>query len=479
MENNNNLPDHLFFKKPKTQIGQEDPFQFDQFNRKPEADFLLSAISKIQQPAVISISAPFGAGKSYFVKMLSQHLRNNAFKTVTFDAWEHDSSNDAFSSFTSIFLEHFGENKDRKSLAKAARKVAGSTAKIATTVALGATTKLLIGEKAAEKLSNINLSEDAIAAAVEKLGGEAFEAVQQNIRFKKKFQDELKNFIEKQNFKKIVIFIDELDRCKPEFAMDLLENIKHLFDIPGTVFILSTDTRQLANLVNVRYGSGERSQEYLRKFIDWEFNLPRPATVKYLKYLLDLSSFKESKNSIFPNEFESLASALAAASFHYDLKPRDLNQIITAGQMKAYEVPSISATSATFHELFRLFDSDLFKEWKSFVRYETHEINSLYKILNSIGKLNLTSLTFDDIGRPELILFYILCLSRKPIKNSRVTTLGPRSSRPIDTKKIENLLENDRRNLDHCLHPATQYENPNISFYIDKEIKMSFENSNQ
>ena len=211
MENNNNLPDHLFFKKPKTQIGQEDPFQFDQFNRKPEADFLLSAISKIQQPAVISISAPFGAGKSYFVKMLSQHLRNNAFKTVTFDAWEHDSSNDAFSSFTSIFLEHFGENKDRKSLAKAARKVAGSTAKIATTVALGATTKLLIGEKAAEKLSNINLSEDAIAAAVEKLGGEAFEAVQQNIRFKKKFQDELKNFIEKQNFKKIVIFIDELD----------------------------------------------------------------------------------------------------------------------------------------------------------------------------------------------------------------------------------------------------------------------------
>lgn len=468
---NNNTPKHLFFKKPKTQINPERPFEFDRFNREPDANFLLDIISKIKQPAVISISAPFGAGKSYFVKMLSEHLSNNDFKTVTFDSWEHDSSNDAFSSFTSVFLEHFGKNKDHIGLIKAAKKVAGATAKIATTATLGATTKFLIGEKAADKLSDINLSEESIADAVEKLGGEAFEAVQQNIRFKKGFQDELKEFVKNQNFSKIVIFIDELDRCRPEFAMDLLENIKHLFDIPGTIFVLSTDTQQLANLVNVRYGSGERSQEYLRKFIDWEFSLPRPATVKYLEHLLiDLSSFRDD-DPIFSQGLKTLASALAAASFVYDLKPRDLNQIVTAGQMRAQENTRASATSAVIYELFNIFDPELFAQWKSFARGEINEIKKLYEVVNTIAKLNLPSLEFDVISKEELILFYILCLSRKKQTQSPSQS---RNTRPVQIGKIEKLNRSENDYLTAHTKPGVRIDHPNTSFYIDKEIRVSF-----
>lgn len=50
------------------------------------------------------------------------------------------------------------------------------------------------------------------------------------------------------------IFIDELDRCRPSYAVEMLETIKHIFDISGVVFVVATDTEQLQHAVKVVYG---------------------------------------------------------------------------------------------------------------------------------------------------------------------------------------------------------------------------------
>lgn len=62
------------------------------------------------------------------------------------------------------------------------------------------------------------------------------------------------------------IFIDELDRCRPSVAIDTLEQVKHLFDLPEIKFIIATDTTQLSHSVKTIYGEGFHGRTYLRRF---------------------------------------------------------------------------------------------------------------------------------------------------------------------------------------------------------------------
>ena len=72
----------------------------------------------------------------------------------------------------------------------------------------------------------------------------------------------------------LIICIDELDRCRPTFAIEMLERIKHLFDVPGIVFVLSIDKAQLESSTAAVYGERINAPEYLRRFIDVEYALP-------------------------------------------------------------------------------------------------------------------------------------------------------------------------------------------------------------
>lgn len=71
----------------------------------------------------------------------------------------------------------------------------------------------------------------------------------------------------------IVIFVDELDRCRPNFAVDMLEIIKHTFDVEGVSFVLITNTQQLRASVNHCYGQAVDAQRYLDKFVKFRFEL--------------------------------------------------------------------------------------------------------------------------------------------------------------------------------------------------------------
>ncbi|MFI8039422.1 P-loop NTPase fold protein, partial [Acinetobacter baumannii] len=72
--------------------------------------------------------------------------------------------------------------------------------------------------------------------------------------------------------KPLVFIVDELDRCKPEFAIRLIERIKHFFDIPKVVFILAINKTQLEESINNFYGFSNTAN-YLEKFIDFSIML--------------------------------------------------------------------------------------------------------------------------------------------------------------------------------------------------------------
>ena len=75
--------------------------------------------------------------------------------------------------------------------------------------------------------------------------------------------------------KPIVFIIDELDRCKPDFALELLEQVKHLFSVKGITFLLVTNREQLEESIKSKYGQGINPTNYLHKFINIWLTMPR------------------------------------------------------------------------------------------------------------------------------------------------------------------------------------------------------------
>lgn len=99
------------------------------------------------------------------------------------------------------------------------------------------------------------------------------------------FKKGLFEITSKLNGKNIYVFVDELERCRPTFAIELLEAIKHLFGVKGLVFVLGIDREQLKHTISNIYGCGMDGEGYLRRFIDLELELPQPDIKKFTKYL--------------------------------------------------------------------------------------------------------------------------------------------------------------------------------------------------
>lgn len=100
-----------------------------------------------------------------------------------------------------------------------------------------------------------------------------------------------KNFLSswaKKANKPIIIIIDELDRSRPDYAVKTLETLKHFFDIPGLVFVLAIDEKQLQTSVKTLFGT-ENFDGYKRKFINNSFILPVPDKVKFTEFLYEKS----------------------------------------------------------------------------------------------------------------------------------------------------------------------------------------------
>ncbi|MBQ0054830.1 MAG: hypothetical protein KBS54_01625 [Synergistaceae bacterium] len=105
------------------------------------------------------------------------------------------------------------------------------------------------------------------------------------IKSQKSLEERINEFlgiITNERGEKIVIFIDELDRCKPSFAVKLLERVKHYFDNERVIFVFSTNLEQLQHTVKKFYGIDFDATRYLNRFFDYVFELPEADMENYL-----------------------------------------------------------------------------------------------------------------------------------------------------------------------------------------------------
>lgn len=254
-------------------------FDNDKLDRKQLAEKLTGYLERLKDGAVLAIDAPWGEGKTWFGRNWNKSLNDNGFKTIYIDSFEQDYIDDPFILLASKLLEIIKENgtaSENKNFKKTATQIAKSTLSISTKIGLNLATRVLLGnvdlneelEKSIEEVGTY--SADSISKIIEN----RFDNYKEEKESSGQFKNIVKNYASKQE-KPIVIFIDELDRCKPTFAVSLIERIKHYFDVPNIVFVLLLNREQLENAVQGVYGINTDASKYLDKFVNFHFKLPR------------------------------------------------------------------------------------------------------------------------------------------------------------------------------------------------------------
>ncbi|MBL3594816.1 hypothetical protein JMM63_04405 [Rhodovulum sulfidophilum] len=272
----------------------ETAFGEDSLGRRELSRQLSELVEKIEDPIVLALDDKWGSGKTYFLKRwVAAHTKENEgiATTVYFDAFENDYSSDPLVSLISTIIDRLPKSKANKiaNLKEAGKKLIKPTLGLALSM-------ITLGAK-----QSLDEFGDAIADATADEARSVARDIWDDERAKR---DAIRDFkkllgeITKENNTALVVVVDELDRCRPDYALSVLEIIKHFFSVTKVHFILGTNGEALENIVRARYGAGIDAERYLRKFVTATFSLPRNdgcqnGQIVTIKYAREMSAKME------------------------------------------------------------------------------------------------------------------------------------------------------------------------------------------
>ena len=252
-------PPLLKVEEPK--IDPDKPWCDDELDRQKIADRLTTVIKDQEAPFVISLDGRWGTGKTFLLKRWQAQLVNDGFQAIYFNAWEDDFCDDPLLAIIGQLAEHFQEGK----LKAMATRIGEVALPILTGRFLGVSLKR-------EDLSRKDLLAD----------------YRIQLRTKREIRERLTDLaalVRNETDQPLVFIIDELDRCRPTFAIELLERVKHIFDVRHIVFVFGINRTELTKSVQSIYGDIDASV-YLRRFFDMEFVLPEADPETFCRHLL-------------------------------------------------------------------------------------------------------------------------------------------------------------------------------------------------
>lgn len=369
-------------------IPQEAPFINCKLGREPYAKVLTDIIRTNGDGFVLAIDNKWGAGKTTFVSMWSKMLQNEDFQTLYFNAWENDFENNPFVAITAELKTLLKDESSPvyKEIISKGSKIAKAT--------IPSVMKAIIKRYAGEEIADImnDYSKGVLEAFQEDI--DSYVDRKKNIR---EFHVDLEAYIKQNsNGKPIVFIIDELDRCRPDYAVSVLENVKHLFSVKGIVFVLSIDKEQLGHAICGAYGSDKiDSNEYLRRFIDIEYSLPKPEISNYISYLIDSCNLSDFFNLEVRKNNSSLnddrLNFIDYSILLFEIKQPTLRQQEKIFNHVGFVLRSFDSRISIIPELLvflvyiRLFHNTFFKQIKERELSHQELINECSKVLISAG----------------------------------------------------------------------------------------------
>ena len=211
----------------------------------------------------VCLDGLWGTGKTFFCQKLIEHLRECKEEPLVLymDCFEEDSVNDPMLSLVTLLYREVDEDLKQK-LSGCVWRVMKAT------MAIGVTTGLNLivpgqGKTIVDSLSNVKKPNDFLSVYSDK----------------KCALEELRGLLREIVKNKHVIFVlDELDRCRPDYSLKVLENVKHIFNVNKVKFLFSVNENILKSSIGHAYGI-TNCANYLDKFFEYKLVLPQSSGV--------------------------------------------------------------------------------------------------------------------------------------------------------------------------------------------------------
>ena len=374
-------PFTLRYRSAEIPVAAEAPFASDKLGREPFVKAITDLLKVIQEPFVIALNAPWGSGKTTTLRLLEPTLKSAGCTTVLFSAWEVDDATDPLVPLVAALhdrileVKGYGASVDRAKVDRL--KILGSAiVKHGAIAAVKvATAGLLDLGAAAEGVAKA--ASEAAEKAGEDLAMDLIDAFKREKQAAKQFRELLQELMafarsaaqDSSTAPPLVLMIDELDRCRPTFAVAMLERIKHFFEVPGLVFVLALDLEQLKASTRKVYGADLNAAEYLRRFIDLELRLPRARVGDMVQAMLTncgADAFFEARRK-YPEVQQDrhwIVNVLQDLALHFDISLRLVQRMVSRLMLVLRQTPENSYLDpiiVVFMIFLRIHDEELLR----------------------------------------------------------------------------------------------------------------------
>jgi len=242
---------------PFDNIGEKDPLGYDEFVDS-FVDIILN--SKEATPFTIGIQGEWGVGKTTVMKRLQERLKEKECLTIWFNPWKYAEKEEVWRGLIKTVFDEFSSDTIEKILSEKKEILI----KIVDTI----TKKLGLGETISELRDIFRLDTRFI---------NEFESIMEEM---------ITRHLEEKEKDLLVIFIDDLDRCRPECAIRILEAIKLYLCVPKCAFVIGFNRDVVDKGIETIYGkdSNINGTDYIKKIMQLPFKIPKPGKKEIAKY---------------------------------------------------------------------------------------------------------------------------------------------------------------------------------------------------
>ena len=254
-----------------------------------------------------------------------KELEENGYQSIYFNAWEDDFCDDPLVAIVGQ-LENSLKGSRFKEIKNISEKIKSAALPLITENILSILAKQIGVTISSELLENMP---NQILEKYSAQNQSKIELKKQLVSMAEKVKDETNH--------PFIFIIDELDRCRPTFAIELLERVKHIFAIPNMVFVFGINRNELCAAVKSVYGEID-ADVYIRRFFDMEFTLPEPNAEEFCKNLIvkyELDAFfsemsKFANHGIHKDDFNAIDTYFPLLCSHFNLSLRDIEHCVTS-----------------------------------------------------------------------------------------------------------------------------------------------------
>ncbi|MBF4490373.1 AAA family ATPase [Psychrobacter sp. N25K4-3-2] len=393
----------------------------DEFTRKPIAEKIIKLLDSAIDVSPMIIDGKWGTGKTEFcfkLKNLIEADNTNNYKVGYVNAFQADHANEPLLTLIAEVASFYDEKDEKR---KNFIKNAVPYLRLISGIGLKAGLGFAFGRYAAD-------IPDALADGMEEIKDGSKSLIDQSLESMIKDQVEAEKNLSTlrdalsdiASTNPIILLIDELDRCRPDFAVMMLETIKHVFDVDNVQIILITNAEQLKATIKHSYGNETNSHDYLYKFFKYQVNLPTTIkdvegrsienNVTYFKATVQASRVipQDFKDNEFIYEIPTFLDVGTLSLRNIEQIVRCIETLVVFENIERSKSLTIEQILVVFLSFVYMMDKDLLNQivtrhinptkFSNFIRGTRLDMRQPYSrsdILNDLSVKNLFSIAFD------------------------------------------------------------------------------------